>query len=414
MAKTPPRKISPRRWYWATFAIFAGQGILSTAFWTRSPEIQHLLGVDVALMGLLGFVNSIGGLIGILLGAQIVPRAGIRRSMIGSYSLVGLSLIAIALTTLAHSVVGTAIFLFLMGLGSGLSGLSINLEGASVDRASTRSLLPSLHGAFSAGTLAGSAIGASLIALHVNLLTSFALILALYVVTMALGVPNIPRHSGRRVTEDMDTQAIAAVPSRPERRAVLRETRTWGVMFIVFGFTLGEAVAGTWLPIALVQGAAMGAAAASFGLSLYFAGMTVGRFTGGMVVDRIGRSKALLLYPSIAIVGILIVAATPLVHAPYVGAALWGLGLSVGFPLCVSALSFEPRLAPTRVGYLATTGSVSVTTGPPLIGVVGQFTGLLTAFLIPAVILAGGLFANRHTKLAPQEQKHHEPTLDEV
>ena len=101
-------------------------------------------------------------------------------------------------------------------------------------------------------------------------------------------------------------------------------------------------------------------------------------------------------------------------HIPYLGTFLWGVGLSIGFPLCVSAVSFEPRLVSSRVSYLATTGSVAVTTGPPLLGVLAQFTGLLAVFTIPAAFLVAGLFANKHTRLAPEELPHHESILDEA
>jgi fucose permease len=414
MAKTPPRTISPRRWYWATFVIFAGQGIMATAFWTRSPEIEHLLGVDVAVMGILGFLNSIGGLIGILGGGKLVPRFGVRNTMIAAYATILVSLIMIGVSASAHNVVGTAIFLITLGLASGLGGLAINLEGSAVDRASSRSLLPSLHGAFSAGTLIGSAFGALLIAANVNLVVSFALICAIYIAAMAGGVPSIPRYSGRRFTEDMDTQAIAAVPTKAERRAVLRERRLWGVLFIVFGFTLGEAVAGTWIPLALVKGDGMTAADAGLGLSLYFAGMTLGRFTGGFIVDFLGRARSLIIYALVAVIGISVVISSPVTHVPYVGTFLWGIGLSVGFPLCVAAISYEPRLVSSRVSYLATTGSVSVTVGPPLLGVLAQFTSLLAVFTIPAALLVAGLFANKNTRLAPEELPHHETLLDEA
>lgn len=414
MAKTPPRIISPRRWYWATFVIFAGQGIMATAFWTRSPEIERLLGVDVAVMGLLGFLNSIGGLIGILAGGKLVPRFGVRQTMIGAYATILISLSMIGVSATTHNVLGVAVFLLTLGLASGLGGLAINLEGSAVDRASSRSLLPSLHGAFSAGTLIGSALGAFLIATNVNLISSFVLICVVYVAAMAAGVPSIPRYSGRRFTEDMDTQAIAAVPTKTERRAVLRERRLWGVLFIVFGFTLGEAVAGTWIPLALVKGNGMSAADAGLGLSLYFAGMTLGRFTGGFSVDFLGRARALVIYALIAVIGIGIVISSPITHIPYLGTFLWGIGLSIGFPLCVSAVSFEPRLVSSRVSYLATTGSVSVTVGPPLLGVLAQFTSLLAVFTIPAALLLTGLFANKNTRLAPEELKHHETILDEA
>lgn len=413
MARTPARHISSRRWYWAVFVVFAAQGLVSTTFWTRSPEIAALLHVDVATMGLLGFLSSIGGFIGVLSGGPICARTGSRSVMIPAFALVVVSLAVIGMSATSGGVVTVAVCLFLLGLGSGLGGIAMNLEGAAVDRASTKSLLPSIHGAFSAGTLAGSALGAAMIAIDIPVSVSFGIVCLIYITAMSIGVVNIPRESGRRVTVNMSTQEIATVPSRSQRRGVLREPRQLFVMFIIFGLVLGEAVAGTWIPLALTSSGHMAEAAASLGLSLYFAGMTLGRFTGGFVVDQLGRSRALFAYTVIAVIGIAIVSTSQLTHLPYLGTVLWGIGLSVGFPLCVSAVSFDQRLAPSRVGYLASTGSVAGTTGPPLVGFVGQATGLFTAFAIPVVFLIAGLFANKYTALVPGEVPHHEEILDQ-
>ena len=413
MARKPSRQISPRRWYWAIFVVFAAQGLVSTTFWTRSPEIAEMLHVDVAAMGLLGFLSSIGGFIGVFSGAPISARIGSRYLMIPAFAVVVISLLVIGLSAPSGHVVVVAVCLFTLGLGSGFGGIAMNLEGAAVDRASKKSLLPSIHGAFSAGTLAGSALGAIMIAAQVPVTASFGLVALTYVLAMSAGVINIPRESGRRITNAMDTQEIATVPSREQRRGVLREKRQLFVMFIIFGLVLAEAVAGTWIPLALTSDGNMGEAAASLGLTLYFAGMTLGRFTGGLVVDRLGRARSLLSYSVVATVGILIVSTSNLTHAVYLGTALWGIGLSVGFPLCVSAVSFDQRLAPSRVGYLASTGSVAGTVGPPVVGLVGQSAGLFTAFAIPVVFLVGGLFANKNTDLVSGETAHHEQILDE-
>ena len=413
MARTPARIISSRRWYWAVFVVFAAQGLVSTTFWVRSPEIASLLHVDVAAMGLLGFLSSIGGFIGVFSGAPISARIGSRLLMIPAFALVVLSLLTIGFVASTGNITVVALCLFTLGLGSGFGGIAMNLEGAAVDRASAKSLLPSIHGAFSAGTLAGSAVGALMIAASVSVASSFALVCLIYIVAMSLGVVNIPRESGRRVTDSMDTQEIATVPTRAQRRGVLRERRQLSVMFIIFGLVLGEAVAGTWIPLALTSNGHLGEAAASLGLTLYFAGMTLGRFTGGLVVDQLGRARSLFIYSIVATAGIVIVATSNFTHLVYLGTILWGLGLSVGFPLCVSAVSFDQRLAPSRVGYLASTGSVAGTVGPPVVGLVGQGAGLFTAFAIPVVFLLGGLFANRHTALVPGENAHHENVLDQ-
>lgn len=83
---------------------------------------------------------------------------------------------------------------------------------------------------------------------------------------------------------------------------------------------------------------------------------------------------------------------------PYLGSFLWGLGCSMGFPLCVSAITDEKRFAQTRVQMIFLTANFAGLTGPPLLGGLGQVFGLFTAFGLPVALLTGGLFANKSTK----------------
>ena len=52
--------------------------------------------------------------------------------------------------------------LFLLGLGLGIWDVSQNLEGAVVERASGKPIMPWFHAAFSLGTVLGAVLGAGL------------------------------------------------------------------------------------------------------------------------------------------------------------------------------------------------------------------------------------------------------------
>jgi fucose permease len=199
------------------------------------------------------------------------------------------------------------------------------------------------------------------------------------------------------VHDDMSTDQIQTVATARDRRRVWREPQTLMVAFIVIGFNLAEGTASTWLPIALVD-AGLSAAIATASYTVFAGAMAVGRLSGGPIVDKLGRSKALLAFAAITALGILIVILTGWLALPLVGAALWGLGNSIGFPLCVSAVSEDPRLAGTRVGVLVIASNTSGIAGPPLLGFIGQAAGLFTAFLVPFFLLLSGMFFNKATR----------------
>lgn len=389
--------LSGRAWYWFTFAAFGVQGLYFSTWVSRTPEIQKLLGLDTAQMGLFTLAMAVGSLLGLLISGPIIARFGTRIVLIIAYSAGSLFLSLLGIAAEMQLLPLATMAIVLVGFSGGSGGLAINIEGANVDRSSPKSLLPSLHGAFSLGSLLGGAIGTLAIVAGVSVQANLiGMSVLVFVVTLFVCIP-LPKTSGMHVHGDMNTDQIQTVASARERRRVWREPQTLMVAFIVIGFNLAEGTASTWLPIALVD-AGLSAAIATASYTVFAGAMAVGRLSGGPIVDYLGRSKALIAFAGITALGILIVILTGWIALPLVGAALWGLGNSIGFPLCVSAVSEEPRLAGTRVGVLVIASNSSGIAGPPLLGFIGQAAGLFTAFLVPFFLLLAGMSFNRATR----------------
>ena len=392
-----PKKLSPRSWYWYTFLSFGIQGLFFSTWVSRTPEIQKLLGLDTAQMGLFTLAMALGSLVGLLAAGRIIAHYGVRLVLISSYAIGAIALAFLGIFSQQGNLVLSTALLILVGMSGGAGGLAINIEGANVDRNSTKSLLPSLHGAFSLGSLIGGALGTVAIVAGINVEMNFIVMSVVVLLGTAFVLTKLPEESGKHVHDNMNTEEIRTIPSAKERRSVWREPQTLMVAFIVIGFNLAEGTASTWLPIALVD-AGLSSAIATASFTVFAGAMAVGRLSGGLVVDKLGRSRSILLFGALTAAGILVVILTGFIALPLVGAALWGLGNSVGFPLCVSAVSEEPRLASSRVGVLWISSNASGITGPPLLGFIGQVAGLFTAFLVPFFLLMAGMAFNRATR----------------
>jgi cyanate permease len=72
----------------------------------------------------------------------------------------------------------------------------------------------------------------------------------------------------------------------------------------------------------------------------------------------------------------------------FVGAALWGVGISLGFPVGMSAGADEPAMAAARVSVIASIGYCAFLAGPPLIGFIGEQVTVLRAMVVVAAVLA--------------------------
>jgi MFS family permease len=170
-------------------------------------------------------------------------------------------------------------------------------------------------------------------------------------------------------------------------RAAWREPRTLlvGVVTLVAAFT--EGTANDWLAVAFVDGYRHPAWAGVLALALFLAAMTTGRVLGTGWLDRYGRVPVLRATYLLALCG----AALVVVGGPwpaFLGAALWGLGASLGFPVGMSAAADDPARAPARVSVVSTIGYAAFLAGPPLLGFLGDHVGVLRSLtVVGAVVL---------------------------
>jgi len=125
--------------------------------------------------------------------------------------------------------------------------------------------------------------------------------------------------------------------------------------------------------------------------ALTFAGfnltMALGRFTGGVVIQRYGRAPVLRVAGLLACTG---VAALCLVNSTLIallGALAWGLGLSVVFPAAMSAAGEVPDRGARAIAVVATIGYGGFLLGAPLIGLLAYTMPLDRALLAVAMLV---------------------------
>jgi MFS family permease len=99
-----------------------------------------------------------------------------------------------------------------------------------------------------------------------------------------------------------------------------------------------------------------------------------------MALDKFGRVLVLRVLFGATLIGCLLFVFGGPVGA-YFGAALWGLGASLGFPVGMSAASDDPKRAAARISVVSTIGYCAFLAGPPVVGFLGEAVGILMALL---------------------------------
>lgn len=360
----------------AVFVTFALAGVSFMSFASRMPDIKRILGLSPGQLGATLLALSAGSLIGLPASGTISHRFGAAVAVgFGLVSsLVGLSLAGVGVSMASNRIV-VMVGLFLAGIGIGVWDVGMNLEGAAVERASGRSIMPKFHAAFSAGTVGGALVGALLSAWSVPVGAHLAVSSA---AVTAAGWVAVRGFLADHATHDAGEPDEA--PATPSKSAWLeRRTLLIGVVTLIAAAT--EGTANDWLSVAMVEGHGLASWAGTLCFATFLAFMTIGRLVGTQLLDALGRVYVLRALFALAFGGALLVVfgTWPMAFA---GASLWGLGASLGFPVGMSASADDPRRAAARMSVVSTIGYTAFLAGPPLLGFLGDHVGVLRALLV--------------------------------
>ncbi|PCC38396.1 MFS transporter [Brachybacterium alimentarium] len=377
-----------RRRRWALYALFLLPGLSMSAWVTRTPIVRDLLDASTAQMGLVLFGLSVGSMIGILSSGPLVMRLGTRPVVLAGSTLIVIALPVISLGAVASMPLLTAFGLALFGAGMGGGEVAMNVEGAEVEKLGGRPFLPALHGCFSLGTVIGAGLGILANAVGFPVLPHLVLTSAIGAVLLVWAMRSIPSGVGLISAEERAEQTATPRP------ALWKDTRLVLIGCIVLAMALAEGTANDWLPLIMVDGHGFGATMGSTVFALFAASMTVGRFAGGPIVARVGRSRVLMVSALFAAAGLVLIAFVDSQAVAVAAVVLWGLGASLGFPLALSAAGDSGTNPAARVALASTIGYLAFLVGPPTLGFLGEHVGLRHALVVPlAVVLVAALLA---------------------
>ncbi|WP_091028270.1 MFS transporter [Microbacterium oxydans] len=392
------------RWRAAIFAIFLASG-LSIATWaSRVPGIKQALELDNAQVGMLLLGMGVASIIGISTSPAVMARTGARRGMLAAMLMFALGIALVGLgATVFGSVAVVLLGMALFGFGNGCVDVMMNVEATAIEQQMGRTILPVFHAFFSFGTVIGAGIGALAAHLAIDVATHAVTMGVLIAVIAVVCFFQVPVRAAA-----LDPEDHVKPPFRARMHTALeawREPRTYLIGVVMLGMSFAEGGANDWIALGTEQGHGFAEGTGAVSLAVFSIGMTTVRLFGGPLVDRFGRVLVLRILAVAAASGILLFILAPTFPLVLVGAALWGIGASLGFPLGMSAAADDPAKAAARVSAAATIGYISFLGGPPVLGVISEHIGLLnTLFILVALVVMSGLFSGAARPLRDDEK----------
>lgn len=374
-------------WRNAVFVVFFLSGIGLASWVSRVPAVRDILGASTLEMGLLIFGLAVGSIVGLLASSHVLARFGARSTMVACLVVGPLGFAVAGL----GANVGPSFWVIFLGLaifgaGTGMCDVAMNVSGAANERVLRRTIMPLFHAAFSLGTMVGAGIGALAEKLDVAVAIHIGAVSAAMIAAVLVTAPFI-LHEGLAGSE-ADEAAEASTSTWRSRLAIWRDPRTILIGLIILGMAFAEGSANDWLALAMVDGHGVSNATGALVFGIFVTAMTAGRIAGVFVLDRFGRVSVLRVSALMATVGLLLVILVPNAGVAIVGVVLWGLGSALGFPVGMSAAADDPKTAGARVSAVATIGYCAFLVGPPAIGFLGEYFGLLNGLLVVLVLVA--------------------------
>lgn len=378
-----------KAWHTSILLYFFVFGLAPAALIVRLPLIRELVNVTTAELGIILLCGSFGAILSVTQAGRLIAKFGTRASIIFGSTLVLVGLVGQAFAIVNHSAAGYALLAFIAGLGMGIADVGINVDGAAIETASSKTVLPKMHAAFSIGTFIGAAIGTLASRFEINLLAQMAAIAGVTVLLPLFTTKYLSAGNGKE-----DFAARDSSSAKEPKVAVWRNRTVIYLSIAILGLTLAEGASNDWLTIALVDDFDQTATMAGIGYAILLGAMTLTRFFGGNLADKFGRVLTLQACAFTGVAGMLLIILSGNVYVAFVGAAMWGCGVALGFPLLLSAAG-EGENAARKVAFVASSGYMAFLVGPPLLGFLGQAWGLTNMFYVIAAFMLIAVFFAR-------------------
>ncbi|MDO5060691.1 MAG: MFS transporter [Actinomycetaceae bacterium] len=277
-------------------------------------------------------------------------------------------------------------------IGVFLLNAAINVEAGFVEVTLRKARMAWFHAAFSIGTVTGALLGvASLragISIYWHLLT-LMLVAACFAVWVFRNF--LPAQAVTAITSTSSSAPESASTARAKIPAseAWKEKRTLLIGVMVFGTGIMEGSASDWLALAMVDGFHLPSWYGTASLAVFLSALTATRLLSPRLQATFTPDRLLRRLLTLGLVGLALLAFSPYYWLALLGAALWGIGAALGYPLSASVLAVDPLRSAGRLSVMSTISFGSAIAGPALIGYLAEYVGYQQALgilLVPAFV----------------------------
>ena len=371
------------------YASFISLGLPDSILGSAWPSMYGPLGVSVSYAGILSLTIALGTVVSSLFSAKLIQKIG--TGWVTAIS-VGMTAAALFGFSISHSLIALCLWSIPYGLGAGSVDAALNNFVAVNYESKHMSWLHCFWG-----------IGASL---------------GPYIMGLCLTAGGTWREGYRTISLiqiALTTVLIFSIPLWKKKQSALTENKksernlrfkelvripgTKAALLAFFCYCALEITTGMWASSYMVLGKGMSVETAAKWASLFYLGITGGRFISGFVTIKLGDRRMVAIGQAIIVLGVI----SLLLHfgnaSALAGLILIGLGCAPIFPslLHETPENFGEDLSQSIMGMQMACAYIGAALTPPLFGLLADFVNIklypwfLMIFVVMLILTVNGL-----------------------
>ena len=364
------------------YIAFISLGLPDSLLGSGWPAIHLELNIDNSYMGFVSMVISFGTIISSLLSSKLISRIGTRFVTLGSVFLTVIALFGFSFSKKFWMLI---VFAIPYGLGAGAVDSALNSYVAVHYKAKHMSWL---HCFWGVGTIISPFImGYALTSLSWQdgyRIVGFIQLGIALLLFVTLPVWKVNKSEEEKQTKQVSTFSCLKIK---------------GVIFVLIGFFAYcalEATAMQWASTYFVEVKGVDKERSAMLASLFYIGITFGRFISGFFIDKIGDKKAIIIGCSFLFLGIILLSLPincfPLAISSFI---ILGFGCGPIYPCFIHSTptNFGNENSSSIVGLEMTSAYIGTTFMSPLFGLLGNRFGfkIMPIYLIFFALLMTGM-----------------------
>lgn len=351
------------------YLAFIGLGLPDSLLGAAWPQLRIDIGAPLSGAGMVSMIVTAGTIVSSLVSARVIRRFGTGKVTAISTALTAAALLGYAF---APAYWWLCIMAIPLGLGAGAVDAALNNFVALHYKAHHMSWL---HCFWGLGATAGPILLSVFLARPQGWRTGIRSIGLLQLALVAVLTFSLPLW--RKVTEKKEIGSDAT--SEPiSNREALRLRGLPAALLTFFCYCGAELSCGLWASSFLVASRGVAPAQAAGWVSLYYAGITAGRFFSGFAMHRLTCPAMIRLGGLTSLAGcVMLVLPLPTVFSA-VALVLIGLGCAPVYPCMIheTPARFGEANSQTAMGLQMATAYCGSTLMPPLLGLLAQLVSV--------------------------------------